>query len=95
MSGTTNENSVKICSKANNQDFFVIAAPKMAEKWKNDKTVPLIDVVQSFDVFTTDSGGVSGEYIRPSRGILQSAFGTYDNEEVVRKIVTEGTEQRL
>ncbi|KAL0091210.1 ribosome maturation protein [Phycomyces blakesleeanus] len=95
MSGSTNENSAKIILKANDQEFFVIASPHMAAKWRNDKTIPLIDVVQNFDVFTTPSGSITGEFIRPSKGTLESAFGTDSVDTIVKKIVSEGTEQPM
>ncbi|KAI9023724.1 ribosome maturation protein [Phycomyces nitens] len=95
MSGTTNENSAKLILKANDQEFFVISSPGMAAKWRKDQSIPLIDVVQTFDVFTTSSGSITGEYIRPSKGTLESAFGTDNVDTIIKKIVAEGTEQPM
>ena len=45
--GTSGQNATKIVYKADNgQEFFVIANPGMAAKWRKNKTTPLIDVVQ-------------------------------------------------
>lgn len=73
MSGTTNEQASKLIWKSQNgQEFFVIANPGVAAKWKKDKSIPLIDVVQAFNVYTTESArGNQGELIRPPKGILK------------------------
>lgn len=47
LSGSSGERATKIVYRgANDQEFFVIANPGMASKWRKDKTIPLIDVVQ-------------------------------------------------
>jgi hypothetical protein len=46
---------VKVHYKGKEDDFIVLAESVDAvKKWKGDKTIPLIDVVNSFDVFTTN-----------------------------------------
>ncbi|KAG2226594.1 hypothetical protein INT45_005080, partial [Circinella minor] len=84
-----------------NQEYFVIANKGMSSRWRKDKTIPLVDVVQSFDVMTTSTGSETGEYIRPSKGALQyvfffnflSAFHTNDVDKVVEQIVENGEEK--
>lgn len=47
LSGSSSERATKIVYRgANDQEFYVIANPGMASKWRKDKTIPLIDVVQ-------------------------------------------------
>lgn len=44
----------KIHYKGNEDDFIIIVeSAEAVKKWKEDKTIPLVDVVNSFDVFTT------------------------------------------
>jgi len=44
----------KVHYKGSSEDFIVfIESVENLQKWKSDKTVPLIDVVDSFDVFLT------------------------------------------
>jgi hypothetical protein len=44
----------KIHYKGTEDDFIILAeSVEAVKKWKEDKTIPLIDVVNSFDVFTT------------------------------------------
>ena len=40
--------------KGAEEDFVVIAEDAdIVKKWRSDKTIPLVDVVNSFDIFTT------------------------------------------
>lgn len=46
---------VKVHYKGNEDDFIVMAeSVEAVKKWKEDKTIPLVDVVNSFDVFHTN-----------------------------------------
>ncbi|KAL9559593.1 hypothetical protein PS6_000688 [Mucor atramentarius] len=90
----SSEQATKVVFKGDdNAEYFVIAQPGMVAKWKKDKTIPLIDVVQSFDVFTTPSGSVTGEAIRPSNSTLENVFSTSNKDDIVKKIVSEGEEK--
>ncbi|KAI8384555.1 ribosome maturation protein [Radiomyces spectabilis] len=96
MSGTATKNPCKLVYKSEDgSEYFVIANAGMAAQWKKDKTIPLIDVVQSFDVLTVTNGGNSGEASRPPSGILSSVFGTDNVDEVVKKIVEQGEEKGM
>ncbi|KAI9278555.1 ribosome maturation protein [Phascolomyces articulosus] len=78
-----------------NQEYFVVANKGMAGRWRKDKTIPLVDVVQSFDVMTTTTGSETGEFVRPSKGALQSAFHTSNMDKVVEQIVEHGEEKNM
>jgi hypothetical protein len=44
----------KIHYKGNEDDFVILVeSVEAVKKWKEDKTIPLVDVVNSFDVFAT------------------------------------------
>jgi hypothetical protein len=44
----------KVHYQGQNDDFIIIVeSAEQVQKWKNDKSIPLIDVVNSFDVFCT------------------------------------------
>jgi hypothetical protein len=46
---------VKVHFKGTQDDFVVMAeSVEAVKKWKTDKSIPLVDVVNSFDVFHTD-----------------------------------------
>ncbi|CDH56412.1 hypothetical protein RO3G_05262 [Lichtheimia corymbifera JMRC:FSU:9682] len=88
--------ATKVVYKSDNdQEFFVFTNPGEVSKWRKDKSIPLVDVVQSFDVFTTPTGSQTGTAERPSKGILESAFNTSKKEDVVRQIVEVGEEKNM
>jgi len=70
--------------------FIYVSDQEMVEKWKKDKSVPMVDVVESFDVFEIPQGGNTGHVDRPSRQELHSVFGTSDEHEIIAKILNEG-----
>lgn len=74
-------------------EFFVIADSDMVSKYKKDKTVPLIDVVQSFEIFTTSTGSMQGEPVHPSKGVLESTFNTTNKDDIVKTIIENGEEK--
>ena len=44
----------KVHYKGNDDDFVIIVEDvEQVKKWKEDKSIPLIDVVNSFDIFCT------------------------------------------
>jgi hypothetical protein len=44
----------KIHYKGTEDDFVILVeSAEAVKKWKEDKTIPLVDVVNSFDIFTT------------------------------------------
>ncbi|ORE08525.1 DUF1960-domain-containing protein [Rhizopus microsporus var. microsporus] len=91
-----NKNATKVVYKSpDDVEYFVIANTDMIDKYRKDKSIPLIDVVQTFDIHTTVAGGNTGEYIRPSKGALESAFGTHKPEEIAKYIVEHGEEKGM
>ncbi len=90
------DQSVKVVYRGDeHNEFFVIANAGMVSKYKSDKTIPLIDVVQSFDILTTTTGGNTGEAIRPAKGLLESCFNTTNEDEIVKTIIEKGEEKTL
>ena len=86
--------TVKIVYKgADNNEFFIIANSAEVAKYKTDKTIPLVEVVQSFDVFTTNTGGNTGEAVHPPKGLLESSFNTSNKDEIVKVILEKGEEK--
>lgn len=44
----------KVHFKGSEDDYIIIAEnAELVKKWREDKTIPLIDVVNAFEVFTT------------------------------------------
>jgi len=73
--------------------FLVIVNPVEYKKWKDgDRTIPLVDVVDSFEVLSSNQGpqGLLG---RPSKQELDNVFGTHVDVEVIQYILDKGKEE--
>ncbi|KAK9702817.1 hypothetical protein K7432_011056 [Basidiobolus ranarum] len=71
-------------------EFFIYINPDVYTKWKSDKTIPITDVVQAFNVYTTRGGGNTGVAETPSHQELDTVFGTSNNTAVVEHILKHG-----
>ncbi|KAI9361445.1 ribosome maturation protein [Pilaira anomala] len=89
----SDQTSKVVYKGADHTEFFVIANAGMVAKYRSDKTIPLIDVVQSFDIFTTTTGGNTGEAVHPAKGLLESTFNTSNKDEIVKTIIEKGEEK--
>jgi len=67
------------------EEYWVVANIGMAAKWKQDPSIPLTDVLQSFGIFK--GHGKAGQ--APQADLLK-VFGTKDQDAVIRKILAEG-----
>jgi len=74
-------------------EFTVIVNPEEYKKWKEgDTTIPLADVVDSFQVFFSNQGA-QGLLGTPSRQQLDNVFGTHKDVVVIEHILKNGSEQ--
>ncbi|GAA5943910.1 SBDS family protein [Sporobolomyces koalae] len=62
---------------------FTLRAPS------TDRTIPLVDIVDAFDVFTTGQGA-QGILERPSKQVLDTVFSTTKEDEIVQIILEKG-----
>ncbi|GAA5902631.1 hypothetical protein JCM5296_000727 [Sporobolomyces johnsonii] len=72
-------------------EFIVIIADRQAaEKWvAGDRSVPLIEIVDSFDVFHTGQGA-QGLLSRPSKQQLETVFETTNEDAIVEIVLSKG-----
>ncbi|PWN27720.1 DUF1960-domain-containing protein [Jaminaea rosea] len=84
----------KVVYKAdiNSTDLYqvIVSDADIYKKWKGgDKTIPLTDVVDSFQIFHTGQGtqGIMGH---PSKQQLENDFGTHKDVDVVTQILEKG-----
>jgi len=68
------------------EEYWVVCNEGMTEKWRKNSSIPLLDVVQGYDIFA----GSTGKSYRPTKNELGSVFDTEDNEEAIKKILQEG-----
>ncbi|KAF1809616.1 DUF1960-domain-containing protein [Eremomyces bilateralis CBS 781.70] len=78
-------------------DDFIVYAESVAalQKWKEDKSTPLVSVVDSFQIFVSHKQGSQGHFDRASNASLENEFGTHDDTEVVQKILESGAVQEV
>ena len=60
------------------------------ERYRKDKTVPLVEVVDSFEVFKYETPGHSGKLAHPSKAELKNCFGTTNETEIVQFMLENG-----
>ncbi|KXN72289.1 hypothetical protein CONCODRAFT_69162 [Conidiobolus coronatus NRRL 28638] len=74
-----------------NSDLFVyVENADLLNKWKSDSTIPLAQVVQSFDIFDTDTGSHTGKASKASRQTISNILDTNDLDRAIKKILVEG-----
>jgi len=76
--------------KNSREEFFVFVYPDEVLKWRKDKSIPLTDVVQVFDVFETVNRGNEGLAGRPSKQTLENAFETSNDTDIINHILEHG-----
>jgi ribosome maturation protein Sdo1 len=87
---------IKVHYKGAEDDFIVMAESVDAVKaWRKDSSKPLIDVVNSFDVFVTGKQGAQGQLNRASKSALENEFGSSKDDDVVKKILEKGDVQEV
>ncbi|KAI9309055.1 hypothetical protein BJ944DRAFT_284923 [Cunninghamella echinulata] len=73
-----------------NNELYVVVDPDSYNKWKSDKTIPIVEVVQSYDIYTSPPGGNILPADKPSRAHLEDVLGTSKTEEAVERIIERG-----
>lgn len=88
-------NPHKVFYKGTENDFIVFVEDSEAlKKYRsNDKTVPLVDVISIYKVYTNRQGGNEGVIDEASNSELQNEFGTRNIDEVLLKIIREGSDK--
>ncbi|KAI9294473.1 FYSH domain-containing protein, partial [Neoconidiobolus thromboides FSU 785] len=73
------------------KDLFVfIADPQIYKKWKSDKSIPLVEVVDSFQIFDTDTGSHTGLASTASKQTISNVLERNNEDDAVRRILEEG-----
>jgi len=90
---TTTKVIYKPDSQSTDEFIVIVGDADALTKWRDgDKTIPLVDVVDSFDVFHTGQGA-QGLLDRAPKSVLDSVFGTTNEDDIVKKILSEGRVQ--
>ncbi|QPG99374.1 hypothetical protein C2857_001618 [Epichloe festucae Fl1] len=83
----------KIHFQGRNDDFLIFVDDvEVYKKWlKGDTSIPLAQFVSSFKIFHTHKQGNQGTYDAAPKHILAAEFDTEDEDEVIKKILKEGS----
>ena len=86
----------KVHHKGQNDDFLVFVDDvDLFKKWQTDKSIPLAHFVSRFEVFVTHKQGAQGTYDTASKASLSAEFNTESHDEVITKILQEGSLQLM
>jgi len=90
------KNVTKVVYKPDTQstdEYIIVVNPTEYKKWKSgDTTIPLADVVDSFEIFHSCQGS-QGYLGRPSKQQLETTFGKSKDIDVVKTMLEKGKEQ--
>lgn len=86
----------KVFFKGNTDDFIVfVESTEDLKKWKEDQSIPLAQVVNSFKIMLTHKHGAQGQLDGASNAALENEFGTSNEDEVIKKILMDGQPQNV
>ena len=82
--------NTKVFYQGSSEGFVVfVENEEIVKKWKEDKTIPLTDVVGGWKIFTTEHGK-QGVLNTASNSQLENEFGTKNEDDVVKAILEKG-----
>lgn len=87
----------KLFYKGKEEDFIIFIEDKdLLNKYRNnDTTIPLIDLVSIYKVFTNRQGGSEGVLDEASKAELQNEFGTNNVDDAIKVILKEGQDKSV
>ncbi|KAJ4357206.1 uncharacterized protein N0V89_001781 [Didymosphaeria variabile] len=86
-----NDQQTKVHYKGQEDDFIIfVDSANAVKEWKEDKSVPLAQVVSGWKVFITHKHGNQGILDSASNLQLENEFGTHKEEDVVKQIIEKG-----
>ncbi|KAJ5621419.1 hypothetical protein N7528_006202 [Penicillium herquei] len=89
-----NDTAQKVFYKGKSEDFIVFVDDlETLQKWKNDRSIALSDVLNGWKIFVSHSHGAQGILDAASKSALQNEFGTANEDEVMTKILEGGEYQ--
>ncbi|KIW32659.1 uncharacterized protein PV07_04188 [Cladophialophora immunda] len=81
----------KVHFKGKTDSFIIfVESPQDVERWREDKSISLTEVVKSFKIMVTHKHGAQGHLDGASKASLENEFGTSEENEVIKTILMEG-----
>lgn len=76
--------------------YAIMVNDEMYHRYRDgDRSIPLVDVVDTFDVLKYENPGTNGRLVRPSNRELSDAFGTTNDMDCVEFMLENGELRRL
>ncbi|KAL7790410.1 ribosome maturation protein [Trichoderma ceciliae] len=86
----------KVHFKGKQGDFLVFVDDvDTYKKWQSDKSIPLAHFISTFQVFLSHRQGAQGTLDSASKVALAAEFDTDDSDEVIQKILEQGSMQTM
>lgn len=70
--------------------LFVYVDPERYARWKTDQSVPLVDVLDTFQVYDTDTGTSSGIPSAAGSATLGEVCGAQNLDDAIKFILLNG-----
>ncbi|KAJ5356111.1 hypothetical protein N7517_010720 [Penicillium concentricum] len=89
-----NDTAAKVFYKGSSDDFIVFVDDLEALKsWRSDRSIPLVNVINAYNIFVTQKGGAQGILNEASKAMLENEFGSSDDDVCITKILENGSYQ--
>ncbi|KAJ5161395.1 hypothetical protein N7492_006787 [Penicillium capsulatum] len=89
-----NDTVSKVFYKGRSEDFIVfIDDLEILQKWKNDRSIALANVLNGWKIFVSHHHGAHGVLDSASNAALENEFGTHNEDECMVKILEGGEYQ--
>ncbi|KAL8680104.1 MAG: hypothetical protein Q9224_003077 [Gallowayella concinna] len=89
-----NAHQSKVHYQGKDEDFVIFVDDvKAVQDWKQDRSIPLAQVVSGFKIFITHKHGAQNPHDEPSKQTLENEFGTHNEDECMIKILEGGSLQ--
>ncbi|MCJ1374030.1 hypothetical protein MMC20_005260 [Loxospora ochrophaea] len=89
-----NAPQTKVHFQGKDEDFIIfVDSGEEVRKWKDDRSIPLAQVVSGFKIFVTHKHGAQGVMDTASKSTLENEFGTSNEDECMIKILEGGSIQ--
>ncbi|KAI9803552.1 MAG: hypothetical protein M1825_001895 [Sarcosagium campestre] len=91
-----NAAQTKVHYAGKEEDFIIfVDDAESVRKWRDDRSIPLAQVVSGWKVFVTHKHGAQGVLDAASHSTLENEFGTHRDDDVVTQILEKGTLQEV
>ncbi|MCJ1453836.1 hypothetical protein MMC28_004185 [Mycoblastus sanguinarius] len=86
-----NASQSKVHYQGKEDDFVILVDDiESVQKWKDDRSIPLAQVVSGFKIFITHKHGAQNAHDSASKSTLENEFGTSNEDECMIKILEKG-----